>query len=228
MVDIDSEGRPKHVAVTLCSGQDYEYASARGIGLKELYAKRERIVLGLAEIQAGTGIPVVTVYLLPEVTAADEEFEANADALEALFAAVKASRIIHESQVKVSVLGKWYDLPGRVVESIKSMVEETRDYDRLFLNFCVNYNGQEEVADACRVIAMKVKSEKLEPEAVTIETIKENIYASYFIPPDIIIKNGEKRLDSFLLWDSAYSKVVFTGRHWSEFRKRDFERAVES
>src|SRR3989338_5422757 len=135
MVDIDSEGRPKHVAVTLCSGQDYEYSAAKGIGLKELYAKRERIVLGLAEIQAGTGIQVITVYLLPEVTAADEEFEANSDALEALFAAMKASSLIHENQIKVSVLGKWYDLPGRVVESIKSMIDETKDYDRLFLNF---------------------------------------------------------------------------------------------
>ncbi len=226
MVNIDSEGRPKHVAVTLCSSQDYEYSASKGIGLKELYAKRERIVLGLMESQTRAGIPVITVYLLPEVTAADEEFEANADALEALFAAVKASRLIHENQVKVSVLGKWYDLPGRVVESIKSMVEETKDYDRLFLNFCVNYNGQEEIADACRVIAMKVKSERIEPEAVTIETIKENIYASYFIPPDIIIKTGEKKLDGFLLWDSAYSKAIFTGKHWSEFRKRDFERAV--
>lgn len=226
MVNSDSEGRPKHVAVTLCSSQDYEHAAAKGISLAELYAKRDRIVLGLIELQAGTGIPVITVYLLPEVTAADEEFEANSDALEALFAAVKSSSLVHDNQVKVSVLGKWYDLPGRVVESIKSLIEETKDYDRLFLNFCVNYNGQEEIADACRVIAMKVKSEKLEPEGVTRETIKENIYTSYFIPPDIIIKNGEKQLDGFLLWDSAYSKVFFTGKHWSEFSKRDFERAV--
>ena len=225
---MDSPNAPKHVGITLCSADDYAYAESKGIDLKELYEKRLRIVLGILELQVSLSIPIVTVYLLPSGLSSAEGFDANADSIEELFLAVKDSTYVHGNQVKVSVLGKWYDLPGRVVDAIKGMIEATKDYDRFFFNICVNYDGQDEIVDACRIVASKVKSDRLDADSITKEVIKDSIYASYFIPPELIIINGDKRLDGFLLWDSAGSRVHFTGRQWHEFRKRDFLKAMKA
>jgi undecaprenyl diphosphate synthase len=123
---------------------------------------------------------------------------------------------VHSKKIKISILGKWYSLNGDVVDLIKKIINDTKDYDGFFLNFCISYDGKEELLEACKIIAKKVENEKLSPEQISIEDIKENIYTSSFIPPDKIIISGEKIcLDSFLLWDSSDAEIIFL--------KEDFE-----
>ena len=75
---------------------------------------------------------------------------------------------------------------------------------------------------------MQVKTDKIELDAVTKENIKENIYASDFLPPDLIIKNGlRQKTTGILLWDSSKSSIYFTKKLWPDFGKDDFEKAVE-
>ena len=93
-------------------------------------------------------------------------------------------------KIKVTLLGKWYSLPSEIVDSLKRVVSDTRDYDCFFLNFCVNYDGKEELVDAFKLINRKVLAGKLDPDKITKQTIKENIYTSYFVPPNIIIKSS--------------------------------------
>ena len=125
-------------------------------------------------------------------------------------------------------MGKWYDIPGRAVDSIKSAIEETKDYDEFFLNFCVNYDGQEEIVDACKLVCRQVKAGKLEVESITKELIKENLYSSYYLPPDLIIKSGKKRSTcGFLLWDSAYSEIYFMDKYFPECKITDFLKAID-
>ena len=77
------------------------------------------------------------------------------------------------------------------------------------------------------MIARQIKADKIDPESITKETIKDNIYASYFLPPDLIVKSGkEKTLNGFLLWDSTYSKIFFSERRWPEFSKLDLLNAL--
>ena len=85
----------------------------------------------------------------------------------------------------------------------KQVIESTKDYDFFFTNFCINYSGHDEIVDACRLIARQVKAGKIDPNSISRETIKENLYSSYFIPPDLIIKNGKATISGLLLWDSV-------------------------
>ena len=136
--------------------------------------------------------------------------------------------LIKQNQIKVSILGKWYSLPLRLIEAIKTIIAETKDYDKFFLNFCINYDGQEEITDACRLIAKQVKDEKIDALAIDKALIKENIYASYFLPPDLIIITGTKRsTGGLLLWDSPNSKIFFSEKLWPEFENQDFIKALE-
>ncbi len=213
----------RHVAVSL-QGNDYEFCVEKGLFPAQLYARRTRMVLGLIKAQVELDIPVVSVFVLPHGLKDDGSLEFNLDGVFDVLGRLKESATVPQKLVKVSVLGKWYDLPGRIVDRVKGLIEHTRDYDRFFFNLCLSYDGQEEIADACRLLCLRVKSGRLDPENVSADTIKENIYASYFPPPDLLIKGS--RLDGFLLWDSPGARVAFTGRHWSELSRKEFLKLV--
>ena len=115
---------------------------------------------------------------------------------------------------------------GQLVEEIKRVDKETNDFDHFFLNICINYNSQQEIADASRVIIRKIMLEKMDIDSITPETFKENVYSSYFMPPDLIIEPDNKFRGTFL-WDSANSTVIQLNKKILEINKNDFVKAIE-
>ena len=224
-LSLDKDRMPKHIAITIKG--HYAWAKKNKKELSEVYEKGFGIIKRVINAQIKLGIPIMSLYLLSEILPKAEQFPIYSQSLINFLKSMKESSLLHENKIKISVLGKWYDLPGRIVEPIKELIDETRDYDTFFLNFCINYNGQEEIVDACKLIARKVRVEKLEPEAINKELIKESLYSSSFLPIDLIIISGyRKELSGLLLWDSAYSKVFFANMPWPEFEENDFLEAI--
>ncbi len=181
----------------------------------------ERYFLALKEtllLQAERKIPVFTFFLLPEKTDKTKEYyDKFTKNFKRLFDELAFDGYIAHNKVKIAVLGKWYKLPSETIESIKNAIELTKDYDSFFLNFCINYDGQEEILDACKLIAIHVKQGNLDPEMITKEAIEEHTYSSYFMPPDLIIAFGkERKLHGLLLWDSADASIYFVGKEFGE------------
>ena len=216
----------KHVAIT--TEGVIKWAGENDKGLLEAFKQSNLIIKNAIKTQIRLKIPILTLYLLPAGVKNLEHFSIIIDSLVELFDELCESEIIQTNRVKISAFGKWYDLPGRVVEPLKGLLEFTKDYDDFFVNLCINYDGQEEIVDACKIVAMQLKTEKIELDLINKATIKDNIYASDFLPPDLIIKNGlDQRLNGLLLWDSLRTTFYFTKKLWPEFGKSDFERAVE-
>jgi undecaprenyl diphosphate synthase len=215
----------KHLVITTHGIQ--LWAQKHNKPFEEAYKKSFEILNEITSIQIENNIPILTIYLMPESLKHKEEFPIFLNNLASFFEKLISSEQVTNKKIKISILGKWYDLPGRIVDPIKEILEETRDYDDFFLNLCINYNGQEEIVDACKLIARQVKADKLDPDAITKQTIKDNVYSSYFLPPDLIIKNGERQTTGILLWDSPYSKLYFTNKLWPEFTKHDFFNALK-
>ncbi len=191
--------------------------------LNESYKRGFDIITDIISCQSENNIPILTFYLVPEFLIEKEHFPLFLDEFVPFLNALKNSDVINHNKIKVSALGKWYDLPGRAVDSIKSILDHTKFYDDYFLNFCINYSGQEEIVDACKLIARKIKADKLEVDAINTQLIKDNIYSSYFLPPDLIIKNGLNECSSgLLLWDSPKSKIHFTKKLFPDFSKSEF------
>lgn len=228
MINPDSaRSRPlRHLAITLDGMESWSKRNNKQV--QETYNSCFEMVKGFSELQIRFNIPIITVYLLPDSLKKEESFTYFMDSLVNLFEYMRSSETIKKNKVKISVLGKWYDIPSRGIEPIRSAIEETKDYDCFFLNFCIGYDGQEEILDACRLIARQVKSEKLDVDSITKETIKDNLYSSYFMPPSLVIKNGKKRISSdLLLWDLPGAVIHFSGKDFPDFKKQDFARAVE-
>lgn len=218
--------KARHAAIT--TDGIVRWANDNKKSLAEAHSEANLIVENTIKTQIKLGIPILTIYLLQSDMKNLEHFSVKIDALINLFNYLAESELIKNNGIKVSVFGKWYDLPGRIVDPIKNLIDSTRDYDNFFVNFCINYNGQDEIVDACKIVAMKAKTEKIDPASVSTADIKENIYTSDFLPPDLIIKNGLKQsINGFLLWDSSNSSIYFTRKLWPDFGKNDFEEAVK-
>ena len=217
--------KPKHVAVSIDGVRLY---SARNkMLLKDAYKKAFMKIKNMVALQVRENIPIMTLYVMPS-NLDERPREAMIDALVDFIEKFKMNPMLYDHKVKVSIIGKWYDLPGRVIEQLKDIIDQTKDYDNFFLNLCINYDGREEIVDACQLIARKVAANRLDPEAINLQDIKENIYSSYFLPPDIVIKTGRsRRLKGFLLWDATHSFIHFADKGWIELSERDFMKALK-
>lgn len=217
---------PKHIAITT-EGKT-RWAKINKKPLEEAYRKSLINIKDTIKAQVKLNIPITTFYLLSTDIKDFEPFSELVDFLVMFFNELPKLKLVKNNKIKISVLGKWYNLPGRVVEPIKKALDETKDYDNYFVNFCINYDGQEEIVDACKLIARQVKAEKLDIDAIDKSSIKENLYASYFLPPDIIIKNGKKKMPNFLLWDSVNTFIYFSDKLWPDSKKKNLLDAIKA
>ena len=216
---------PKHIAIT--TEGKIIWAKRNKKELEESFKKSFTIIKELITAQVKYDIPITTFYLLSTDIKELEQFSAVIDYYKEFFEKIADDEEIQKNKIKITVLGKWYDLPGRIVEPIKKMIENTKDYDSFFINFCMNYDGQEEIVDACKLIARMVKNEKINIDSINKNTIKDNVYSSYFMPPELIIKNGIRKVTSgLLLWDSPFTTIYFSEKLWPDFKKEDFEKGI--
>ncbi|MBR9691497.1 di-trans,poly-cis-decaprenylcistransferase [Candidatus Woesearchaeota archaeon] len=226
----EKEGKPKkavmHLALTMHGMERWN--EQKKAPIQETYRKSFSILKEIIELQIKNNIPILSVYVLPEQLKKENDYPLFLDELIAFLNSIKRLSLVHDNKVKISALGKWYDIPGRAVDVIKEVLEETKDYDKFFVNLCVNYDGREEIADACRIIGRQIKAGKLDVDAINKNSIKENLYSSYFLPPDLIIKSGKiSQTTGFLMWDTPYAIIYFTQKYFPEFTKSDFSKAME-
>ena len=100
-----------------------------------------------------------------------------------------------------------------------------------FWNFAFAYGGRAEIVDATKKIAREVKSGELDVDEVTESTFEKYLYTSHMDKqdPDMIIRtSGEERLSGFLLWQAAYSELLFLDVYWPDFRLIDLLRAIRT
>ncbi|MBW2987975.1 hypothetical protein DRJ48_00925 [Candidatus Woesearchaeota archaeon] len=215
-----------HIAITL-EGQnlDNEYLEKLGLTPEGLYLKKAKLLNELSVAQVRLGVPILTIFLLSS-RKLGTGFPLQVKHLKTILDGLRLE-FLHKNQVKVSFIGKWYELPSDAVDKIKQLLDETRDYDRYFLNLCVYYDGQAEIVDACQMIARRVERQRVSPEEITKQTIKDNLYTSQYPAPNLIIVNDSNALQGFLLWDASDSKIIFTNKPWLEFSPQEFKKLLE-
>jgi tritrans,polycis-undecaprenyl-diphosphate synthase [geranylgeranyl-diphosphate specific] len=210
----------KHIAVSLAETKFFDKTRFK---VDELLQKRNQLVEELISMQVKHNIPIMTIYLLGNKELQNSMYiEQIMNYLAELFESFASNALISNNKIKIFTLGKWYDLSGRLVDGVKNTLDKTKEYDNFFLNFCINYDGQDEIVDAAKILARKVKYGKIDIDDITGNEIKDNLYSSYFIPPDkIYIPSKRKRLLSFMLWDASFSKIIFINRDWYEISARE-------
>jgi undecaprenyl diphosphate synthase len=143
--------------------------------------------------------------------------------------------VIHRRRDELDAMGVRVVWSGRrprlwksVIDELEYAQERTKDNDTITLQFCVNYGGQAEIADAMKSIAAEVAAGKLKPDRITEKTIARHLYAPDIPEVDLFVRSsGEQRTSNFLVWQLAYAEMVFLDTLWPDFDRRDLWRAIE-
>jgi undecaprenyl diphosphate synthase len=123
--------------------------------------------------------------------------------------------------VRVRFIGRRDRAPEELREKMAAMEADTAANERLSLWIAFDYGGRAELVDAARRLA----EEGIEPSE---EALAERLYAPEMPDPDLVIRtSGEQRVSNFLLWQVAYSELVFTDTLWPDFGADDLRQALE-
>ena len=136
---------------------------------------------------------------------------------------------IRKNQVHIRLIGRLHLLPESTQALARAVEEQTRGYDRHYLNIALAYGGRAEIVDAAKRIAEEAKAGTLSIDQIDEAAITNRLYTSHLPKPepDLIIRtSGEERLSGFLLWQAAYSELCFIDVFWPDFRRIDLWRAI--
>ena len=222
---------PGHIAVILDGNR--RWAKKQIVSGKAGHFRGADAVENLLDWCEELGIRIVTLYVLSAENLArnDEEVSYLYKLIEARLRKLYDDPRLHRNKMRVRAIGRDELLPTSMREILAKLDEVTNGYDRRYLNIAIAYGGQNEVVDAVKKIGRKILEGELDVDEITPDEIESNLYTSYLPQPspDMVLRtSGEKRLSGFLLWQSAYSELVFMDIFWPEFRKIDLLRAIRT
>jgi tritrans,polycis-undecaprenyl-diphosphate synthase [geranylgeranyl-diphosphate specific] len=229
--EIRNGDMPNHVAIILDGNR--RWAKKNLMVSKNGHWKGADAVENLLDWCEEFDIKIITLYVLSV-----ENLDRGDQELEFLYGLIK-NRLeklyndprIHRNKMRVKAIGKIEILPESIKDVLRRLDDVTKDYKNHFLNIAIAYGGQNELVDAVKKIGEKIQDGSLDVNQIDKEEIESNLYTSYLpqSSPDMILRtSGEKRLSGFLMWQSAYSELVFMDIYWPEFRKIDLMRAIRT
>jgi undecaprenyl diphosphate synthase len=120
--------------------------------------------------------------------------------------------------IRLRTIGSKVRVGKALVKAIHDAEEKTKDNQRGTLLVCLDYGGQQEIVDAMK----RIMETGVPAEQITPELISRHLYAPDVPPVDLIIRtSGEQRLSNFMLWEGAYSELMFTHTTWPDFTKQE-------
>ncbi|MGO9029862.1 MAG: polyprenyl diphosphate synthase [Acidimicrobiales bacterium] len=224
LVAADVSGGPIPVHVACIMDGNGRWASRRGLPRTEGHGAGEEALLDAVEGALELGIPWITMYAF-----STENWRRPADEVRYLMGfneslLVRRRDELNEKGVRIRFAGRRdWRVPKRVLKRMDESVELTKGNRRSTLTMAFNYGGRAEIVDAVRsLVEDGVPAGKVDEKA-----IRSRLYYPDQPDPDLMIRtSGEHRISNFLLWQLAYSELVFTEVLWPDFRRPDLYRAV--
>ncbi|MFZ0183690.1 MAG: polyprenyl diphosphate synthase [Nitrosotalea sp.] len=229
--DIHSGEMPNHIAIILDGNR--RWAKRNLIMKLEGHFRGADAVEKLLDWCEELNIKIITLYVLSSenLSRQDEELDYLYDLINERLLKLYNDPRIHRNRMKVKAIGSVELLPDFLRDVLNKLEDATKDYDNHYLNIAIAYGGQNELVDAIKKIGSRIRDGSLDVNQIDKDVIESSLYTSHLpqSSPDMILRtSGEKRLSGFLLWQSAYSELVFMDIYWPEFRKIDLMRAIRT
>jgi tritrans,polycis-undecaprenyl-diphosphate synthase [geranylgeranyl-diphosphate specific] len=223
--------RPGHVGVILDGNRRWAAANE--------YPKWMGYSLGADRVEnlmswcLDFGVKSLTIYALSteNLTRPKEELDVIFKVIDDKLGKLLTDGSVQKHQVRVKGLGDLSLVPPSIKEKVLQLEEMSAKYSGLYLNIAIAYGGRTEIVEAVRKLAHDVEKGVIPPSEIDEKTFSSYLLTSGLPDPDpdlIIRTSGEVRLSGFLLWQSAYSELVFMDVYWPGFRKLDFLRAIRT
>jgi len=225
MSAISARALPRHVAIIM----DGNGRWARARGLPRIVGHRSGAEAARRTVEAAAelGIPYLTLFGF-----SSENWKRPSSEIHDLMSLLRhylrgEIEELHRNGVRLKVIGQIAQFAPDIVRMIERAEAATRDNPRITLTIALSYGGRAEIVAAARAIAEQVAFGKLDPEAVDEECIARHLFTAGMPDPDLLIRtSGEQRISNFLLWQCAYSELVFTKTLWPDFSQHDLDQAI--
>lgn len=217
---------PTHVAIIMDGNG--RWAKARGLPRVAGHQRGAEAVRKTVKACRELGIGYLTLYAF-----SSENWKRPAEEVGDLMQLLrvylrKELNELDANNVRIQFIGDRSRLAGDITTLIEDAESRTRANTGLCLIIAVNYGGQAEIVEACRRIAAQAAAGSLQPDAVDEAVVAANLQTAGLPDPDLLIRtSGEQRLSNFLLWQSAYSELVFMDVLWPDFSKKTLLEAIE-
>jgi tritrans,polycis-undecaprenyl-diphosphate synthase [geranylgeranyl-diphosphate specific] len=228
---IDPSRLPNHIGIIMDGNR--RWADSVMVDMLNGYSRGADKVYEVVNWCIDMGIKQITLYILSteNLKRRKEDIDAVLKILEDRLDSLYTDSKVYAKRMRIMAIGRLELLPERIRYLISRLEEATRAHDRYYITLAVAYGGRSEILESIRSIAFKVKEGSLDPEDIDEKVIEDHLYTKDLPKqePDLIIRtSGEVRLSGFLLWQSAYSELVFIDIPWPEFRRIDLLRAIRT
>jgi len=219
---IDPDRIPVHVAAVMDGNG--RWAQRRGLKRTDGHAAGEEALFDTVEGALELGVKWLTVYAF-----STENWRRPRDEVRYLMGfneslLVRRRDELNERDVRIRFIGRRdWRVPKRLLRRMDESLALTQDNRTLTLTIAFNYGGRAELVDAVRsLIADGVPADKVDEKAIA-----RRLYDPEMPDPDLLVRtSGEYRLSNFLMWETAYSELVFTDVLWPDFRREHLFAAV--
>jgi len=138
-----------------------------------------------------------------------------------------ADNFLQKNGVRIETVGDLTRLPEDLQDKISILKEKTKNNDKITVICAISYSGREEIIRATKKIAQDVLNQK-----VGIDEIDEQKFESYLdlpgVPyPDVVVRTSERRISNFLLWEIAYSELIFLDKFWPDLTEKDIQSIID-
>jgi undecaprenyl diphosphate synthase len=217
---------PGHVAIIMDGNG--RWAESRGLPRGEGHRRGVEAVRRTVRAAMELGIRTLTLFSF-----SSENWSRPAEEINDLMGLMKRFirgdlAELHQSNVRIRVIGGRDRVDPEMLALIDEALDLTRENTALDLVIAFNYGSRDEIARAAQRLAERVVAGELSPRDITAAAVAGALDTAGIADPDLLIRtSGELRLSNFLLWQCAYTELVFLELFWPEFGRRELESAIE-
>jgi trans,polycis-decaprenyl diphosphate synthase len=223
---IPADRLPFHVAIVMDGNG--RWATQRGLSRTDGHQAGEAVVIDIVCGAIELGIKWLSLYAF-----STENWRRSPEEVRFLMGfnrdVVRMRRVnLNTIGVRIRWVGSRPRLWRSVINELAIAEAMTQGNDVITVNYCVNYGGRAEIAEATKEIARLVEAGRLNPERITESTISRHLQRPDIPDVDLFLRtSGEQRSSNFMLWQAAYAEFIFQDKLWPDYDRRDLWAACE-
>ncbi|MFI5270848.1 MAG: polyprenyl diphosphate synthase [Candidatus Saccharimonadales bacterium] len=220
--NLSESGTPNHLGLILDGNR--RWAKENGLTVSQGHRKGYQNLKTITKAAIKLGVRYVSAYVFSTENWNRDKQEVQ-DLMKLLSWVLKYEvKKLDRENIRVRVIGSKLTLGTAMLRAIHHAEEQTKNNTRGTLLLCLDYGGQQEIVDAIKRIA----EVGVDPDDITPEIVGKFLYAPDIPPVDLIIRtSGEQRLSNFMMWESAYSELIFESKYWPDYTEKDLKLAME-
>jgi undecaprenyl diphosphate synthase len=223
---IDKNNLPRHIAIIMDGNGRWakERGRTRTAGHREGIERVREIVRAAGEL----GIEAMTFFAFSTENWSRPRAEVSFLMRYLDSFIEKEIAKLHKNNIRFRFIGRENPVPKALIAKIRKAEKLTVANTGTTVVLALNYGSRQEIVEGAKRFAEDVKSGKVSIEELDPERLGSYLYTAGLPDPDLLIRtSGEMRISNFLLWQLSYAELYFPKVYWPDFRRKDFEEAIE-